>query len=147
MTDLHPRRRAAVPYLVVEDDGAWELRGTRCLKCGAVFARVQKICARCHERKALEAASLSRQGHLYTFTIVHRSYPGVPTPFIEAVVDLEGGGTLRGALTDIAADPGVIRYGLPVEVVCRDTGQRDETGASYVVPMFVPKRTDRGRAA
>jgi hypothetical protein len=40
-------------------------------------------------RGALKPERLANTGRLYNYTIVHRSFPGVETPFISAIVDLE----------------------------------------------------------
>ena len=51
------------------------------------------------------------------YSIVHRSFPGVEVPYVSAIVDLEGGGTVKGNLIDVEPDPAKIKFGMPVEVV------------------------------
>ena len=59
------------------------------------------VCAACGARNKMSAVKLSNEGKLYNYTVVHRNFPGVPVPFISAIVDLEGGGTLKGNLVDM----------------------------------------------
>jgi uncharacterized OB-fold protein len=43
------------------------------------------------------AESASNSGTLYAYSIVHRSFPGIEVPYVSAIVDLDGGGTVEGA--------------------------------------------------
>lgn len=86
---------------------------------------------------------LSTRGKLYSYTIVHRSFPGVATPFVAAVVDLEGGGTLKGTLQDVAPDPTALPFDMAVEVVFRSSGQRDSTGRPFMTYHFIPRGASR----
>ncbi len=88
----------------------------------------------------METIQLAERGKLYTYTIVHRSFPGVKTPFVAVVVDLDGGGTLPGTLVDVTADISAISYDMPVEVVYRDSGQRDATGRPFISYYFIPAK-------
>jgi len=70
---------------------------------------------------------------------VFRSFPGVQTPFISAIVDVEGGVTLKGVLRGVEAKPDAIRFGMPVKVVFDDAlGRRDRQGHSYISYFFEP---------
>ena len=53
----------------------------------------------------MSAVKLSNKGKLYNYTVVHRNFPGVPVPFISAIVDLDGGGCLKGNLVDMVPQP------------------------------------------
>lgn len=95
-------------------------------------------CASCGRRDAIEPVNLGTRGTLYNYTIVHRSYPGIQVPFVAAIVDLDGGGSLRGTLLEVEADPAKLERDLPVEVVFRDTGQTSPEGKPFVSYFFVP---------
>ena len=82
---------------------------------------------------------LANHGTLYNYTVVHRSYPGVPVPFVSAIVDLADGGSLRGTLLGVDPDPTALEAGMPVEVVFRDTGQISKEGQSFLAYYFVPR--------
>ena len=62
----------------------------------------------------MEPMRLAERGRLYTYTVVHRSFPGVTTPFIAALVDLDGGGAIKGTL--IGVDANAIRFDMPLRV-------------------------------
>jgi uncharacterized OB-fold protein len=86
----------------------------------------------------METFALSDQGELYVYSIVHRSFPGIETPYVSAVVDLDGGGTVKGNLVDIEPDPEKIKLGMRVEVVYRPAGRKDAEGNEYLAYFFRP---------
>src|SRR3546814_13530389 len=74
---------------------------------------------------------LADTGKVRTCAVIKRSYPGVPVPFIAAVIEIDGGGIVRGTMTGaIPSDP-VAEVGRPVRICIEDTGQRDETGRAF----------------
>ena len=83
-------------------------------------------------------ARLADTGTLYNFTVVHRNFPGVAVPFVSAIVDLDGGGTLKGNLIDIVPSPAAIKFDMPVKVVFGDAGRKDKDGNSYLAYFFTP---------
>jgi uncharacterized OB-fold protein len=128
----------SVPYLKINDGGEPYIAGSRCGKCGQIFFGERSICARCAARGAMETMRLGGTGKLYAYTIIHRSFPGVKTPFVAATVDLDGGGTLKGTLLDVDPDPAKLRFDMPVRTVFRDSGQKDKDGRPYLNYYFVP---------
>jgi uncharacterized protein len=128
----------AVSFLHFDEVGGTYLRGARCLNCGAVAPGDRRVCNACGARERMESIRLSESGTLYSYTIVHRSFPGVKTPFIAAIVDLDGGGALQGTLLGVEADPARIPFGLPVKVVYRDSGQTTADGRSFHSYYFAP---------
>jgi uncharacterized OB-fold protein len=129
--------KPAVSFLKIEGEQAW-LSGSKCGKCGTVFVGARETCAKCYARDAMKAVKLADTGKLYNFTVVHRNFPGVKVPFISAIVDLDGGGTLKGNLLDVEPDPEKIAFDMPVKVVYRDAGRKDKEGNSYLAYFFVP---------
>jgi len=130
--------KPAVPYLKYGTDGKPYLAGARCTKCGETFLGEREICAKCGARGSMQMKRLADRGKLYNYTIVHRNFPGVPVPFVSAIVDLEGGGTVKGNLVEIEPDPAKIKFDMPVKVVYRDAGRKDKEGNSYLAYFFVP---------
>lgn len=131
--------QAVVPYLrYASDDGHPYLQGCRCGACGAVFVDLRDNCPACAARGAMEPVELGTIGKLYNYTIVYRSFPGVTVPFISAVVDLEGGGTVKGNLLGVPADPEAIAFDLPVKVIFADAGRANPAGEGYLSHFFVP---------
>jgi uncharacterized OB-fold protein len=132
----------ATPLPVVEwlkaGDGGPYLEGQACEKCQAIYLGERAHCARCFARGSLRPKRLSNRGTLYVYSIVHRSFPGVPVPYVSAIVDLEGGGTVKGNLIGIEPDPAKLELGMPVQVVYRDLERKDDKGNSYFSYFFQP---------
>jgi len=130
----------AVPYLKLPEGGDPYLEGHKCQACGSVFVGEREVCSKCGARGKLKAVRLSNQGTLYVYSIVHRSFPGIETPYVSAIVDLEGGGTVKGNLIGIDPDPEKIEFGMPIEVVYKDAlGRKDREGNSYISYFFQPR--------
>ncbi|MCP4755747.1 MAG: Zn-ribbon domain-containing OB-fold protein [Proteobacteria bacterium] len=128
-----------VDYLKLPDEGAPYLEGCKCKVCGAVFAGIRTTCAKCGARDQMETIRLADQGKLYSYCIVHRSFPGIQVPYISAIVDLDGGGTVKGCLINIDPDPEKVKFDMPVELVYQDAlGRKDKDGNSYVSYFFQP---------
>ena len=129
-----------VPFLKIPESGDPDLEGLKCSECGAIFLGARSTCSNCGTRDKLETKRLANQGTLHVFSIVHRSFPGIDVPYISAIVDLEGGGTVKGNLINIDADPEKIQFGMPVEVVYQDAlGRKDREGNSYLSYFFQPR--------
>ena len=126
-------------FLKIPESGKPYLEGHRCKSCGAVFLGARNVCAKCGTRDQIEAIQLSNRGELYVYSIVHRSFPGIETPYISAVVDLEGGGTVKGNLIQIDPDPELVRTGMPVEVIYEIAPRKDSEGNEYLTYYFQPR--------
>jgi uncharacterized OB-fold protein len=127
-----------VPYLKIPEQGDPHLEGHVCKKCDAVFLGERDTCSKCGTRGELEARRLSNRGQLYVYSIVYRSFPGVDVPYVSAVVDLDGGGTVKGNLIDVEPDPEKIEMGMPVEVVYKTAPRKDKEGNEYLTYYFRP---------
>ena len=77
--------------------GSPYLAGSRCAACGHVFVGARQVCAGCFARGQMTDVRLAERGKLYTYAIVHRSFPGVETPFVDIIVDLADGSHIKGA--------------------------------------------------
>lgn len=128
------------PFLRIPEHGEPYIEGSVCERCESVFLGARTVCSRCGARNQLKARSLSNQGTLYAYSIVHRSFPGVAVPYVSAIVDLDGGGSIKGNLINVDPDPKVIAFGMPVEVVFGDAlGRKDGEGNSYLSYFFQPR--------
>ena len=115
------------------------LEGHRCGNCGAIDLGERRVCGKCGTRDEMEAFPLAKTGKLYSYSIVYRSFPGIETPYISAIVDLDGGGTVKGNLIDVEPDPAKVEFDMPVEVVFADAlGRKDKEGNSYLSYFFRP---------
>jgi uncharacterized OB-fold protein len=138
MSDSLAEPVAAVPYVVIDRDGDHHLIGSRCAQCGTTLLGRRVACAACGTHDSVEHVRLADTGRVRTCTVINRSYPGVPVPFIAAVIDIDGGGVVRGTLRgDIPADP-VAEVGRPVRISIEDSGQRDTAGRAFYSQVFLP---------
>jgi uncharacterized OB-fold protein len=130
--------RPIVPFLRLPAAGERPyLAGRRCTACGAVYLGMRVACAKCGTPDAFEEIRLSDRGTLWVYSIVHQSVPGVPVPYVAAIVDLPEGVSVRCNLIDVAPEPGALRFGMPVELVTRVVRQ-DREGADVVAFFFRP---------
>lgn len=128
-----------VDYLKLPENGDPFLEGHKCSKCNAMFLGERKVCSSCFSRGSLEAVKLNNTGKLYSYSIVFRSFPGIDVPYISAIVDLDGGGTIKGNLIDVEPDPEKIKFDMPVEIIFDDAlGRKDADGNSYISYFFKP---------
>jgi uncharacterized OB-fold protein len=128
---------AAVTYVVIDRDGDHYLVGSRCGRCGATLLGKRMACAACGMND-IAHVRLADTGRIRTCTVINRSYPGVPVPFIAAVIDIDGGGVVRGTLrAPIPTNP-VAEVGKPVRIFVDDTGQRDPVGRPFYSHVFRP---------
>jgi uncharacterized OB-fold protein len=133
-TDLQP----ATSYTCRDTEGNLYLQGSRCAVCQAVFLGEREHCGRCGARSQMKLLALAGRGRLYNYTIVYRSYPGIKVPFISAIVDLEGGGTVKGNLLEVEPDPQHLHFGMPVRMIFREAELASAEGAGYIAHFFVP---------
>ncbi|MAZ45104.1 MAG: hypothetical protein CMD74_00175 [Gammaproteobacteria bacterium] len=129
-----------VEYLKIPENGNPYLEGYKCGACGATYLGQRSVCSKCGARDQMSAINLPNEGTLYSYCIVHRSFPGVEVPYVSAIVDLADGTAIKGNLINIEPDPEVISFGMPVEVVFDDAlGRKDKEGNSYLSYFFQPK--------
>jgi uncharacterized OB-fold protein len=129
-----------VPFLKIPDQGEPYLEGLRCQNCKAVFLGARDVCSSCGTRGKLSAEKLANKGELYVYSITYRSFPGIETPYVSAVVDLAGGGTVKGNLVGIEPDPKKIKMGMPVEVIYKIAPRKDREGNEYLTYYFQPAK-------
>jgi len=130
----------AVPYLKIPENGDPYLEAYKCGSCGATFLGERQNCSRCGSRDQMTTVRLPETGKLYSYSIVHRSFPGIEVPYISAIVDLDDGTAIKGNLINIEPDPEKIEFDMPVEVVFDDAlDRKDSDGNSYLSYFFQPK--------
>lgn len=126
-----------VPYLKTDANGPY-LAGSKCQACGHLFVGERSVCAKCSARDQMGPVRLAETGTLYDFTVVHRSFPGVDTPFVDAIVDLADGAHLKGTLLEVEPDPEKIAFDMPVKIVYREAVPVGGGGKPYLTYFFVP---------
>ncbi len=116
------------------------MEGYQCGACKATFLGTRQVCSKCGARDQMATKRLPNSGKLYSYSIVHRSFPGIAVPYISAIVDLDDGTAIKGNLIDIEPDPEKIAFDMPVDVVFADAlGRKDREGNSYISYFFKPK--------
>jgi uncharacterized OB-fold protein len=113
-----------VGYLVL--DGEPHLVAKECTNCGAVYFDRRNACAKCGKTEFGEKR-MENTGKVRAFTIVQRAAPGVPTPYVSAVIDLDGGGMVKANLVEVEPDPRKIELGMPVRLTTFVAGTDDES--------------------
>lgn len=135
-----PKQTPLVDYLVLADEGPYLVAKT-CGACGAAYLDRRNACGRCGTTVFAERR-LSNHGVLRTFTIVHRAAPGVPTPYVSCVVDLDGEGVVKANLIDVPADPSQVTLGMAVEMTTFVAGV-DDDGTEAVAFGYRPVDTGK----
>jgi uncharacterized protein len=124
-----------VGYLVL-DDGEPHLVANQCTACGAQYFDRRNACANCGGDD-FDRTALATTGVVRTFTIIHRAAPKVPTPYVSAVVDLDGGGSVKANIVDVEPDPAKITLGMPVRLTTFTAGT-DDDGTEAIAFGFAP---------
>ncbi len=128
-----------VPFLRIPEKGDPYLEGQKCKSCNAVILGTRAACPSCGARQSFAPVRLANKGTLHVFSIVHRSFPGIPTPYVSAVVDLDGGGVVKGNLVNVDPTPEKVKLGMPVEVIYKVAPRKDADGNEYLTYYFQPR--------
>ena len=122
-----------------QENGEYFLSGLKCKGCNSIFLEDRSSCGKCFARDCFVELKLANTGKLYSYSIVHRSFPGVDVPYVSAIVDLDGGGTVKGNLVDVDGDPQNISFDMKVKIIFKDAlGRKDKDGNSYISFFFAP---------
>jgi|TARA_B110000305_G_scaffold47272_1_gene50501 uncharacterized OB-fold protein len=122
-----------------QENGEYFLSGLKCKGCNSIFLEDRSSCGKCFARDCFVELKLANTGKLYSYSIVHRSFPGVDVPYVSAIVDLDGGGTVKGNLVDVDVDPQNISFDMKVKIIFKDAlGRKDKDGNSYISFFFAP---------
>jgi uncharacterized OB-fold protein len=134
MTDTSaPAQVPLVDYLVLGDQP--HLVANQCTGCGARFFDRRNACAGCFGTEFTKVA-IATEGELRSFTIVTFAAPGVPVPFVAAVVDC-GGTSVRGNIINTDPDPQHVKLGMKVRLATYSLGT-DDNGTDAIGFGFEP---------
>lgn len=122
-----------VDYLELEPTP--RLVAHECTSCGARYFDHRIACAAC-EGDTFRRVPIPERGILRSFTIVSLAAPGIPVPFVAAVVDC-GGTSVRANLVEVEPDPAVISLGMEVELTTAPIGV-DTRGVEAICFGFRP---------
>lgn len=122
-----------VDYLVLSPEP--HLVAHECTQCGARFFDRRNACASC-ENDQWKQVDIANTGEVKAFTIVSMAAPGVPVPFVAAVIDCDGT-SVRGNLVDVEPDDKHVQLGMKVELTTTSVGV-DSEGTEAVGFGFRP---------
>lgn len=126
--------------LEVHPDGTGNLIGSRCRSCSTHFFPVRQACAACLSQY-LETVKFSRDGALYTYSIVRQSTPAFEVPYALGYVDFPEGVRIMGQIAGIEFDE--ITIGMALTVTLEPFG-RDDEGNPLIGYRFRPTEADHG---
>ncbi len=122
-----------VDYLVLEPEP--HLVAHECDGCGARYFDHRSGCAAC-AGTTFHDVDVATTGEVRAFTIVSLAAPGIPTPFVAAVVDCDGT-SVRGNVINVAPDPEHVSTGMKVRLATHVVGA-DAEGTEAIGYGFEP---------
>ncbi|MEY3265906.1 MAG: hypothetical protein RLY19_98 [Actinomycetota bacterium] len=122
-----------VDYLALGDKP--HLIANECTKCGARYFDRRNACASCFATE-FKKATISTDGVVRSFTIVTFAAPGVPVPFVAAIIDC-GGTSVRANLINVDATPEAVTLGMKVKLATYSLGL-DDNGVEAIGFGFEP---------
>jgi uncharacterized protein len=123
-----------VDYLVLGPSP--HLEASECTECGARFFNRRNACAAC-TGTSFTRVPVATAGEVRSFTIVSRAAPGIPVPFVPAVVDCDGT-SVRGNLVNVEPDPDHVSLGMKVRLTTFPIGT-DSSGVEAIGFGFEPQ--------
>ena len=125
------------------DDGAPHLVAWEAVDSGALYFDRRNADAKGGGTEFRRTQARRPPGKVRSFTIVHRAVPGVPAPYVSAIVDLDGGGVVKANILNVAPDPEHVQLGMPVRLTTFVAGT-DDDGTEAIAFAFEPRRAERG---
>jgi uncharacterized protein len=122
-----------VDYLVLGSDP--HLTANECTACGARFFDRRNACASCGQTE-FKKVDVATSGEVRAFTIVAFAAPGVPVPYVAALVDC-GGTSVRANLINVDPDPEHVTLGMKVQLATQVIGT-DDNGTEAIGFGFEP---------
>jgi uncharacterized OB-fold protein len=122
-----------VDYLVLGSDP--HLTANECTACGARFFDRRNACASCGQTE-FKKVDVATTGEVRAYTIVAFAAPGVPVPYVAALVDCEGT-SVRANLINVDPDPEHVTLGMKVQLATQVIGT-DDNGTEAIGFGFEP---------
>ena len=128
-----------VDYLVLGEDP--HLVAQECTACGARFFDRRNACAACGAT-GFRTVVVPTEGEVRAFTIVSMAAPGIPVPFVAAVVDCDGT-SVRGNVVGVEPTPDNVQLGMKVALTTFPIGV-DGAGTEAIGFGFTPQEATHG---
>jgi uncharacterized protein len=116
-----------VDYLLLGDNA--HLEANECSSCKARFFDRRNACASCFGTQFTKT-KISNTGIVRSFTIVTFAAPGVPVPFVAAIIDCDGT-SVRANLINVEPTPEKVTLGMKVQLATYSLGT-DDNGAEAI---------------
>lgn len=106
----------------------YNLIGSKCTHCGAVYFPVRVICPECRRKGKLEEIKLSGKGKIHTYSVIHTPTDDFKliSPYVVAIIELEEGTRITSQIVDSYGDD--IEIGDEVELVFRKIREEGDDG-------------------
>jgi len=126
-----PDRIPLVDYLVLEPEP--HLVAHECTACGARYFDRRNACASCFGIE-FRQVPIANTGEVRAFTIVSLAAPGIPVPFVAALVDCEGT-SVRANVVNTPPDADHVHVGMKVRLATQlvgvDSGGTEAIGFGF----------------
>lgn len=122
-----------VEYLALGDQP--HLVANECASCGERYFDRRNACAKCFATE-FKPADIATDGIVSAFTIVAFAAPGVPVPFVSAVVDCDGT-PVRANIINVEPSPEHVSLGMKVSLATYSLGA-DDNGVEAIGFGFQP---------
>jgi uncharacterized OB-fold protein len=122
-----------VDYLVLSPTP--HLVANECVSCKARFFDRRNACASCFATN-FSPVDIATEGEVRSFTIVTFASPGVPVPFVAAIIDCDGT-SVRANLINVEPTPEKVHLGLKVRLATFSLGD-DDNGVEAIGFGFEP---------
>jgi len=129
-----PNRIPLVDYLVLEPEP--HLIAHECTSCGARYFDRRNACANCFATE-FRNVDVATTGELRAFTIVSMAAPGIPVPFVAAVIDCDGT-SVQANVVNVPPDPEHVHVGMKVRLTTQPIGT-DSAGTEAIGFGFEPE--------
>lgn len=138
-TAVEKKTNPILPFIKVpenypsEDAYIW---GVQCSACNAKFLGERIACGKCGATDQFKEVKYGPNGELYVFAVVHQAMPGVETPFVAGIIDLDDGVSVRANVYGLDAEkPDKSWFGKRVKAFSEVTGQ-DREGNDVVAVKY-----------
>jgi uncharacterized OB-fold protein len=122
-----PSHLPIVDYLVLGDDP--HLVANECADCGARYFDRRNACAKCGKAEFV-SVRVADEAVLRSFSIVHRAAPGIPVPYVSAIVQTDDGTSVRANVVGLD-DPMKAELGMRLRLTTYGCGT-DNNGTECV---------------
>lgn len=118
-------RQIPIVDCLVLGDGGPHLQAQESVDSGALYFDRRNADARSGGTE-FRTRRLGTTGRIRAFTIVHRAAPGVPTPYVCAIVDLDDGGHVKANIVNCEPSPDAVALGMRVRLTTFVAGVDDD---------------------